>query len=80
LALLFPITSLADPLTPDEAAVWQQEECYWRYLKASDRAGFPALWNHRFVGWPVFAALPLGKANLVDGIAMLPPGLDLRSR
>jgi hypothetical protein len=71
LALLLPITTLADELTPDEATVWQREESYWRYAKASDRAAFLALWSERFVGWPIFALHPLGKASLEDGIDLL---------
>jgi hypothetical protein len=44
---------------------------YWRFVKAHDHAGFLALWNDRFVGWPIFASRPLVKANPVDGIALL---------
>ena len=54
-----------------EAAVWQLEEAYWRYVKANDLEGYRTLWDERFVGWPGFAEHPVGKANITDWIPPL---------
>ena len=44
--------TLAADFTPDEQAVWQMEETYWRYVQAGDVERYVTLWHDRFVGWP----------------------------
>ena len=51
-------------LTAVEQAVWEQEETYWRLVKADNRQGYLDLWDDRFVGWPRFEAVPIHKDNV----------------
>jgi len=51
-------------LTAGEQAVWEQEETYWRLLKADNRQGYLDLWDDRFVGWPRFEAVPIHKDKI----------------
>jgi ketosteroid isomerase-like protein len=51
-------------LSVTEQAVWEQEETYWRLLKADNRQGYLDLWDDRFVGWPRFENAPIGKDNI----------------
>lgn len=44
--------ALTADLTPEEQAVWQMEEAYWRYVQAGDVEHYVTLWHERFVGWP----------------------------
>ena len=64
--LLLPALGAAREMNAEEseAAVWQLEEAYWRYVKANDLDGYRTLWDERFVGWPGFAEHPVGKANI----------------
>jgi ketosteroid isomerase-like protein len=55
----------------DEAAVWQLEEDYWKYVKEQDLDAYRSLWDERFVGWPSFSAEPVGKKNTTDWIPPL---------
>jgi hypothetical protein len=48
-------------LTGAEQAVWEQEETYWRLVKADNRQGYLDLWDDRFVGWPRFENNPIHK-------------------
>ncbi|MBM3759260.1 MAG: nuclear transport factor 2 family protein [Acidobacteria bacterium] len=45
----------------DEAAVWAQEENYWKYLKAGDVTKYLELWDEGFRGWPCALMEPAGK-------------------
>src|SRR6201993_583725 len=47
--------------TGAEQAVWEQEETYWRLVKADNRQGYLDLWDDRFVGWPRFENNPIHK-------------------
>ena len=47
-----------------QAAVWQMEETYWRYVSAGDVEAYVNLWHDDFVGWPCFSWTPTGKANI----------------
>ena len=71
--LLLPALGAAREMNAEEseAAVWQLEEAYWRYVKANDLEGYRTLWDERFVGWPGFAEHPVGKANITDWIPPL---------
>ena len=42
--------ALTADLTPEEQAVWQMEEAYWRYVQAGDVEHYATLWHERFVG------------------------------
>lgn len=64
------MTALAGP-AEDEAAVWKLEEDYWTYVKAQDLDSYRTLWDERFVGWPSFSALPLGKDRIGEWIPPL---------
>ena len=72
LLLLLMVTPsvLAGP-AEDEAAVWQLEEDYWKYVKEQDLDGYRTLWDERFVGWPSFSAETMGKQNIADWIPPL---------
>lgn len=50
--------------TPEEQAVWQMEEAYWRYVQAGDVENYVTLWHDRFVGWPCFSATPSDKSKI----------------
>jgi len=70
LLMIVPLRAFAGA-TEDEGAVWQLEENYWKYVKAQDLDAYLALWDERFVGWPSFSALPLGKEGITDWIPPL---------
>ena len=50
----------------DEKAVWQLEHSYWEDVKASDLAGYRALWHPNFIGWPYVSSEPQGKEHVTD--------------
>jgi len=50
--------------TPDEQAVWQLEQDYWRYVSTGDVDAYVKLWHEDFVGWPCFELEPKGKADI----------------
>jgi hypothetical protein len=54
----------APKLTTAEQAVWEQEETYWRLVKADNRQGYLDLWDDQFVGWPRFEAVPIHKDKI----------------
>ena len=60
---LSSIASAAE-FTPDEKAVWQLEEAYWRYVQAGDVENYVTLWHARFVGWPCFSSEPSDKSKI----------------
>jgi ketosteroid isomerase-like protein len=62
--------ALAGP-AEDEAAVWQLEEDYWKYVKEQDLDAYRSLWDERFIAWPSFSPQPVGKKNVTDWIAPL---------
>ncbi len=53
-------------LSTSEQAVWEQEENYWRLLKADNRQGYLNLWDDRFVGWPLFETTPIHKDKITN--------------
>jgi ketosteroid isomerase-like protein len=59
-------------LSPEQQQVWNQEEKYWESVKAQDRAGYIALWDEDFVGWPYRFAEPIRKDQIrADPFGML---------
>ena len=50
--------------TPDEQAVWQLEQDYWRYVSTGDVDAYVKLWHEDFVGWPCFELEPKGKTDI----------------
>jgi ketosteroid isomerase-like protein len=56
--------ALTADFTPEERAVWQLEEAYWRYVQAGDVEHYVMLWHERFVGWPCFSAQPSDKSQI----------------
>jgi len=54
----------AADLTPDEQAVWQMEETYWRNVQAGDVDAYLTLWHEDFVGWPCFSWEPSDKSKI----------------
>lgn len=48
-----------------ETEVWGREELYWKLLKARDVAGYLALWDETFLGWPSDEKAPVGKDAFV---------------
>lgn len=55
----------------DEAAVWQLEENYWKYVEDNDLDSYRDLWDDRFIGWPGFSPNPLAKENITAWIPAL---------
>ena len=53
-------------LSTSEQAVWDQEQNYWRLLKADNRQGYLDLWDDRFVGWPRFENTPIHKDKITN--------------
>ena len=71
LLMCFLLLSLATPLSAqrpkfsaEQQQVWDREEEYWRCVKARDAAGYVALWDEHFVGWPYRNAEPIGKDEI----------------
>ena len=60
----FASAASAIEFTPEEQAVWQMEEVYWRDVKAGDVEHYLTLWHPDFVGWPCFAAEPSDKSGI----------------
>ena len=56
--------SLAVELDDHQAAVWQMEETYWKYVSTGNVEAYVSLWHDDFVGWPCFSWKPTGKANI----------------
>lgn len=48
----------------EQQQVWDREEEYWRCVKTRDAAGYVALWDERFVGWPYRNVEPIGKEEI----------------
>jgi ketosteroid isomerase-like protein len=61
--LLAPPTVALD-MGPDETAVWQLEEDYWRFVSAGDIEAYVKLWHDDFVGWPCFEWSPARKGDI----------------
>ena len=70
-ALVLPLLAFSDELTDDERAVWELEIAYWEYVKANDIPSYRSLWDERFVGWPSFSEMPLGKAHIHEWVTRL---------
>jgi ketosteroid isomerase-like protein len=64
IGICFSPTAPALDFTPDEQAVWQMEEQYWRDVQAGDVESYLTLWHENFVGWPCFAWEPSDKSNI----------------
>jgi ketosteroid isomerase-like protein len=60
--LAFPIA--ARERSPHEAAVWQLEEYYWRFVSSGDIDAYVKLWHDDFVGWPCFEWNPARKGDI----------------
>ncbi len=67
---------LPGELTAEEKVVWQLEESYWLYVASNDTDNYANLWNDRFIAWPGFSKVPLGKKNATDWIQLLHANLD----
>jgi hypothetical protein len=65
-----PASSVAQmTLTPQQQAVWQGEEAYWRYVNARDLKGYLTLWHPNFTGWPCNTEHPADLAGLAKWAA-----------
>ena len=58
--------------TANEKAAWQQEEAYWRLLKANDKPAYMNLWDERFTGWPRFEDAPVPKSGIDQSFRSVP--------
>ncbi len=63
-ALGLAVDATAVDFTPDQQAVWQMEEVYWRDVQAGDVEHYLGLWHPDFVGWPCFASEPSDKSAI----------------
>lgn len=59
-------------LSPAEQEVWEQEETYWRSLKADDREAYLQLWDEHFTGWAKFENTPADKERIRQELATAP--------
>ncbi|HQR25370.1 MAG TPA: nuclear transport factor 2 family protein [Steroidobacteraceae bacterium] len=66
--LLVSCAASAADLSPEEQAVWQLEETYWRAVQAGDVDAYLALWHPNFVGWPCFAWEPADVSQIGDWV------------
>jgi ketosteroid isomerase-like protein len=71
LAMVMGSVVFAAGLNDDEKEVWNLEIAYWEYVKSNDIPSYRSLWDERFVGWPGFSEMPLGKANIHEWVAEL---------
>jgi len=51
-----------------EQAVWNEEEAYWRSLKAGDRESYLSLWDEGFAGWPRTESEPIHKDRIREDL------------
>jgi ketosteroid isomerase-like protein len=61
-------------LSPEEQAVWQMEEVYWKDVQAGDVEHYLTLWHDRFVGWPCFSAEPSDKSRIGNWVQEIRDG------
>jgi ketosteroid isomerase-like protein len=54
--------------TADEAAVWDLERAYWRYVQSNDLRSYVGLWHEAFLGWPSVSTTPVSKEHITDWI------------
>ncbi len=59
---------VAAELTPEQQAIWQLEEVYWRAVQAGDVDTYLTLWHPDFVGWPCFAWEPSDKTRIGEWV------------
>src|SRR5262245_10706292 len=55
-------------VSADEAAIWDLERAYWRYVQSNDLQSYSGLWNEAFLGWPSVSATPVSKEHITDWI------------
>ena len=66
--------------SPEEQAVWEMEQSYWKYVQAGDLESYRKLWHPKFVGWPNSSARPKKKDHITDWIVdYTKKGLHLKS-
>jgi ketosteroid isomerase-like protein len=63
-SLCLALPASARDRNPDEQAVWQLEEDYWRFVSAGDVESYVKLWHDDFVGWPCFEWNPARKGDI----------------
>ena len=51
-----------------EQAVWNEEEAYWRSLKAGDRESYLSPWDEGFAGWPRTESEPIHKDRIREDL------------
>jgi hypothetical protein len=72
--LAFGITSTSictAQLGPDEQAVWEREQAYWRFVDSNDKESYLELWDEEFIGWPRGSGNPTGVDNIADWMVPL---------
>ena len=57
-----------------EQAVWNEEEAYWRSLKAGDRESYLSLWDEGFAGWPRTEPEPIHKDKIREDLKQVRDG------
>ena len=77
-AVLLLSTIALSQQTANEKAAWQQEEAYWRLLKAGDKAAYMDLWNDRFTGWPRTQQNPVPKSGVAESFTERLPLSDYK--
>lgn len=61
-------SAFAKEFTPEQQAIWQLEEIYWRAVQAGDVETYLTLWHPDFVGWPCFAWEPSDRSRIGDWV------------
>ena len=58
----------AGDLTPDERAVWELEQSYYRFARNNDPESYLSLFHDDVIGWPTMDQLPKGKDKVSQWI------------
>ena len=61
----------AQELSPEEQAVWELEEAYYRFAKSNDAASYLSLFHDDVIGWPTMDPLPKGKDKVSQWIGIV---------
>lgn len=69
LAVMMLIPALcAAQRSAEEERVWALEQKYWQCVQANDLEHYRALWNEKFLGWPLNSPAPMRKTHITDWI------------
>ncbi len=64
-------TAGAEELAPEEHAVWDLEESYYRFAKTNDPVSYLSLFHEYIIGWPTMDRLPKGRDKVSQWISVV---------